>query len=148
MAAKWKRVPTKEVKKRSGEVTDLFNSYKCYDWLVGTEQRVWILEEDKKFKGKFVGHTKQYVKVQLDSGPIGKCVLVKVTEAHKWHVCGEIIDENPEPVKVPANYWEACQTRRMLRTKMTKGGAKSSILAGLALFLLGLFIIYQRLIIS
>lgn len=37
VAAKWKRVPTRDVKNRSTEVTNLFNSYKCYDYLVGTE---------------------------------------------------------------------------------------------------------------
>ena len=59
------RVPTKEVKARATAITKLFNSYTCYDYLVGTEQRVWILEKDDHplNHNMVVGHTKAYVKV-------------------------------------------------------------------------------------
>ena len=48
-------------------MTVLFDSYTCYDGYLGTEQRVWVSEiEDSKKYGKFlVGHTKNYVKVNL-----------------------------------------------------------------------------------
>lgn len=43
VAAKWKKVPSAEVKQRSGEVTDIFNSYSTNTHYLGTEQLVWIL---------------------------------------------------------------------------------------------------------
>jgi threonylcarbamoyladenosine tRNA methylthiotransferase CDKAL1 len=43
VAAKWKRVPTQEVKKRSTALTHLFDSYRCYDHLQDTTQRVIYL---------------------------------------------------------------------------------------------------------
>lgn len=64
-AAKWKRVPTQQVKKRSSALTQLFSSYRCYDGLLGTVQRVWIIELDDKNNENMVGHTKGYVKVLL-----------------------------------------------------------------------------------
>lgn len=67
VAAKMKKVQTKDVKARSTAMTQLFESYRCYDYLVGTEQLVWI--RDKEFNKKtgtmLVGHTKGYVKVLL-----------------------------------------------------------------------------------
>ena len=61
------KVPSKDVKARSTAVTQLFESYHCYENLKGTEQLVWI--RDKEFNKKngtmLVGHTKGYVKVLL-----------------------------------------------------------------------------------
>lgn len=37
VAAKWKKVPSGEVKKRSGEITQIFNSYTTHDRYLGTE---------------------------------------------------------------------------------------------------------------
>ena len=37
VAAKWKKVPSNEVKKRSGELTKLFDSYSTNDHYIGTE---------------------------------------------------------------------------------------------------------------
>jgi len=67
VAAKMQKVPSKDVKARSTAVTQLFESYHCYENLKGTEQLVWI--RDKEFNKKngtmLVGHTKGYVKVLL-----------------------------------------------------------------------------------
>lgn len=67
VAAKMQKVQSKDVKARSTAVTQLFESYTCYDYLNGTEQLVWI--RDKEFNKKtgtmLVGHTKGYVKVLL-----------------------------------------------------------------------------------
>ena len=64
-----------------------------------------------------MGHTKSYTKVVLltdketlgtDQPPealIGKCVKIKVTDTHKWHVAGHVIDLAPEPIKVSADYF-------------------------------------------
>lgn len=70
-AAKMKRVNTKDVKARSKEITKLFESYRCYDGLLNSTQKIWIRDkEPKKNSDGFylVGHTKNYVKVLID-GP-------------------------------------------------------------------------------
>ena len=64
-AMKMKKVPGKDVKARSSAITRLFESYRCYDDLIGTEQMVWIRDKEvnKKYGAQLVGHTKAYVKV-------------------------------------------------------------------------------------
>ena len=60
-----------------------------------------------------MGHTKSYSKVVLSQDDetlkidmqqvkalFGKCVKIKVTETHKWHISGHIIDVNPKPETV------------------------------------------------
>lgn len=106
VAAKWKKVDSKEVKRRSTETTRLFHSYPNYNHLKGTIQRVWI--HDLKDSGRnpdeniMVGHTKCYVKVLIkrEEELVGKRAIVKVTDVHKWHVYGEIIERNPKHVHV------------------------------------------------
>lgn len=72
-------------------------------------QRVWI--HDTKDEGRnpdenvMVGHTKSYVKVLIKRDPelVGKRAIVKITDVHKWHVYGEIIEKNPNPIHVNFN---------------------------------------------
>ena len=63
------------------------------------------------------GHTKTYTKVVLEQTAaaladqpaevlIGKCVKVKVTSAHKWHISGYITDPNPKPERAPVDYFD------------------------------------------
>jgi hypothetical protein len=49
-----------------------------------------------------VAHTKSYAKVLIkrEQDLVGKQVIVKVVDIHKWHVYGEIIDRNPKPIHV------------------------------------------------
>jgi hypothetical protein len=106
VAAKWKKVESKEVKRRSTAVYKLFLSYPNYENLKGTVQRVWI--HDLKDEGRnpdesvMVAHTKSYAKVLIKRDPqlVGKQVIVKIVDIHKWHVYGEIIDSNPTPIHV------------------------------------------------
>lgn len=104
VAAKWLKVPSAEVKRRSTEVTQIFNSYATTEYLLGTEQLVWIIGfDDRKTKipdeqKQLMGHTKSYTKVVIDQTQeclgtdqpakalIGKCIKIKVTQTHKWHV--------------------------------------------------------------
>lgn len=52
VAAKWKKVPSNDVKKRSGDVTKIFNSYTTNEVFMNTEQLVWIIGfDDRKTKG-------------------------------------------------------------------------------------------------
>jgi len=101
VAAAMKKIDTKIVKKRSTELTKLFESYTTYDKMLNTEQKVWItsIEVNKKNienekQEAMIGHTKNYVKVlirQVDYNLIGKCVKVKITETSKWHIIGKVI---------------------------------------------------------
>ena len=106
VAAKWKKVDSKEVKRRSTAVYKLFLSFPNYEYLKGTIQRVWI--HDPKDEGRspdesmMVAHTKSYAKVLIkrDAELLGKQVIVKVVDIHKWHVYGDIIDREPKPIHV------------------------------------------------
>ncbi|KFH11662.1 radical SAM methylthiotransferase, MiaB/RimO family protein, partial [Toxoplasma gondii VAND] len=61
-AASMKQLPSQVVKRRSREVTALFESYTCYDWMLHTTQMVWFSSTSEK-SDHTVGQTKQYVKV-------------------------------------------------------------------------------------
>ena len=103
VAATMTRVPTQVVKARSREVTKLFESYTCYDYLLGTVQQVYLRDfDDEKDNGQMVGHTKDYTKVVLprEEGLIGGTVHARIVEAKKWHVVGVIV---PAPVARPGS---------------------------------------------
>lgn len=108
-AAKMKKVPTKQVKERSRKITTLFESYRCYDNLVGQEIYVWSreIETNKKYGRRAIGHTKNYVKVVLpdDDSLVGTCMLFKVTKAFKWHIEGEILQRNASPFEPETTYF-------------------------------------------
>ena len=110
-AARMKRVDTKEVKRRSRELTKYIESYRPHDHLVGTTQRVWVTDVAKD-KVSLVGHTKSYVQVLLPGGPenaarlMGKSAEVKIATAHRWYVTGELLEVHtrtaPRPEAPPA----------------------------------------------
>ena len=110
VAAKWKKIDTKEVHNRSKALAELFGSYSHYKHLLNTKQRVWIHdineEEKNKEENMMVAHNKSYVKILVpkDEKLYGKELIVKITQICKWHCVGEIIDKNPKPIKV--NYEE------------------------------------------
>ena len=109
VAAKWKKIDTKEVHYRSKALDELFNSYSNYKHLLNTEQRVWVHDTNEEAKNKkenmMVAHNKSYVKVLIpkDEELYGKELLVKIKEVSKWHCVGEIIDKNPKPITVDYN---------------------------------------------
>jgi threonylcarbamoyladenosine tRNA methylthiotransferase CDKAL1 len=109
VAAKWKKIDTKEVHNRSKTLAELFQSYSHYKHLLNTEQRVWIHdineEEKNKEENMMVGHNKSYVKILIpkDESLYGKEIIVKIKEIFKWHCVGEIVDKNPKHLKVDYN---------------------------------------------
>ena len=109
VAAKWKKIDTKEVHYRSKALDELFGSYSNYKHLLNTEQRVWVHDTNEETKNKkenmMVAHNKSYVKVLIpkDEELYGKELIVKIKEVYKWHCVGEIIDKNPEPITVDYN---------------------------------------------
>eukprot|EP01018_Ginkgo_biloba_P012060 Gb_19405 [translate_table: standard] len=91
-AARMKKVPTAEVKKRSRELTTIFESFRPYTGMEGRIERVWIT--DSASDGiHLVGHTKSYVQVllmALDS-MLGTSVDVKIASVGRWSVFGDIV---------------------------------------------------------
>ena len=70
-----------------------------------------------------MGHTKSYTKVVINQDAeclagqpaeslIGKCVKIQVTETHKWHVTGYIVDAAPQVPEAPADYFERLEKQR------------------------------------
>lgn len=86
---------------------------------MGYDDRKSSLPDSEK---QIMGHTKTYTKVVLDqsnlgtdqpaSALIGKCVKIQVTETHKWHISGKIIDASPKPIEVPVDYFEKLDKER------------------------------------
>ena len=93
-AARWPQVEKSVAKQRTKQMSELFRSYRTYDYLIGREEDVLIAE--RAFDGKFlVGHTKSYVQVLIPDQPglLGKMVRCKITGSPtKFSVNGTIID--------------------------------------------------------
>lgn len=107
VAERMKPIDSKIKKSRSKAVTECFESYKTMDHMKDKEERVWISEwEDNKKSGKvLIGHTRNYSKVMIPyrEDLLGKQVIMKFTQTFKWHIEGEIIDENPPFIKRTGN---------------------------------------------
>ncbi|KAG5520387.1 hypothetical protein RHGRI_033085 [Rhododendron griersonianum] len=92
-AARMKKVPSTVVKKRSRELTSVFESFTPYNGMEGKVERIWITEIATD-GNHLVGHTKGYVQV-LVVGPetmLGTSAIVKVTSVGRWSVFGEVIE--------------------------------------------------------
>ncbi|XP_028062453.1 threonylcarbamoyladenosine tRNA methylthiotransferase [Camellia sinensis] len=92
-AARMKKVPSTVVKKRSRELTNVFESLTPYNGMEGKVERIWITEIATDGI-HLVGHTKGYVQV-LVIGPetiLGTSAIVKITSVGRWSVFGEVIE--------------------------------------------------------
>ncbi|EDO40392.1 predicted protein [Nematostella vectensis] len=96
-AARMKRLPTEEVKRRTREVSKLFQSYTTYDHKVGAVQEVLVTEESHDGV-HYVGHNKAYdqVLVKKDEGELmGKIVKVEMTSSGKHYLMGRVMQDEP-----------------------------------------------------
>lgn len=93
-AARFKKLPSDVVKRRSTEMSALFESYSTFDHLEGREERVWFSETNDKYQ-QTVGHTKAYTKVVVaqNNELLGRSAIVRLRRPTKWHVEGEIIGD-------------------------------------------------------
>ncbi|KAI3685179.1 hypothetical protein L6452_34415 [Arctium lappa] len=92
-AARMKKVPSNIVKKRSRELTSVFESFTPYDGMEGNIERIWITDIATD-EIHLVGHTKGYVQV-LVVGPeslLGSSAIVKITSVGRWSVFGDVIE--------------------------------------------------------
>ncbi|KAJ3675206.1 hypothetical protein LUZ60_004248 [Juncus effusus] len=95
-AAKMKKVSSIEVKKRSRELTTVFESFNPYQEMNGRIERIWITEIATDGV-HLVGHTKGYIQVLVIAPEsfLGCSINVKITSVGRWSVFGEVLDEPP-----------------------------------------------------
>jgi hypothetical protein len=93
-AARMKRISTQIVKERSRKLTKLFESFTPYINLVGRALPVYFDVEISDDGLHSVGHSKAYVKilVKRDLQLPGRCYLVNIISASRFHCNGEIIE--------------------------------------------------------
>merc|ERR1740130_2020015 len=91
-AAKLKKLNSDVVKRRSTEMTTLFDSYGTYEHLVGRVEKVWFSETNTKHR-QTIGHTKGYAKVVIPQQDelLGRSAIVRLGRASKWHIEGELV---------------------------------------------------------
>ncbi|TKY68061.1 Threonylcarbamoyladenosine tRNA methylthiotransferase [Spatholobus suberectus] len=92
-AARMKKVPSNVVKRRSRELTTVFESFTPYTGMEGRVERIWIT--DIASDGvHLVGHTKGYIQVLVLAPDymLGTSAMVKITSVGRWSVFGEVIE--------------------------------------------------------
>ncbi|XP_021927891.1 threonylcarbamoyladenosine tRNA methylthiotransferase [Zootermopsis nevadensis] len=89
-AARMPRLPAQEVKKRTRQLSEFFQSYQPYSHKIGEVQDVLVTEvsHDRKH---YVGHNKFYEQVLLPKHGelVGKMVAVKIVSCSKYSMNGE-----------------------------------------------------------
>ncbi|CAM0904599.1 unnamed protein product [Alopecurus aequalis] len=92
-AARMKKVPSIEVKKRSRELTSVFEAFSPYEGLKGKVERIWITEIATDGV-HLVGHTKGYIQVLViaPDSMLGTSADAKITSVGRWSVFGEVIE--------------------------------------------------------
>ncbi|XP_043710947.1 threonylcarbamoyladenosine tRNA methylthiotransferase [Telopea speciosissima] len=98
-AARMKKVPSNVVKKRSRELTSVFESFSPYQGMEGQVEKIWITEIATDGV-HLVGHTKGYVQV-LVAAPesmLGISTDVKITSVGRWSVFADVI-QTPDQTK-------------------------------------------------
>ncbi|XP_052153203.1 uncharacterized protein LOC127771351 [Oryza glaberrima] len=92
-AARMKKVSSVEVKKRSRELTSVFESFSPYQGMEGKVERIWITEIATDGV-HLVGHTKGYIQVLViaPDSMLGTSADVKITSVGRWSVFGEVIE--------------------------------------------------------
>ncbi|KAJ4842050.1 hypothetical protein Tsubulata_037966 [Turnera subulata] len=106
-AARMKKVPSNVVKKRSRELTSVFEAFTPYSGMEGRVERIWIT--DIATDGiHLVGHTKSYVQVLIvaPESMLGTSAMARITSVGRWSVFGEVIEvltqrnEQTAPTKI------------------------------------------------
>ncbi|MQM22345.1 hypothetical protein Taro_055396 [Colocasia esculenta] len=115
-AARMKKVPSTEVKKRSRELTAVFESFSPYQGMEGRTERIWITEVAADGI-HLVGHTKGYVQVLVvaPESVLGTSTDVRITSVGRWSVFGDIIDpptaaveQEALPIRSTSNVQSSC----------------------------------------
>ncbi|PIA24672.1 hypothetical protein AQUCO_136900001v1 [Aquilegia coerulea] len=83
-AARMKKVPSNIVKKRSRELTTVFESFTPYEGMEGQVERIWITE--------YATDGVHLVLVVAPETMLGTSTEVKITSVGRWSVFGEVIE--------------------------------------------------------
>ncbi|KAJ9145950.1 hypothetical protein P3X46_028276 [Hevea brasiliensis] len=91
-AARMKKVSSNIAKRRSHELTSVFEAFTPYSGMEGRVERIWITEIATDGI-HLVDHTKAYVQalVVAPKGMLGTSAIVKITSVGRWSVFGEVI---------------------------------------------------------
>ncbi|KAL6007754.1 hypothetical protein ACLOJK_033256 [Asimina triloba] len=89
-AARMKKVPSTDVKKRSRELTSIFESFTPYEGMEGQIERIWITE--------IATDGIHLVLVIAPESMLGTSTYVKITSVGRWSVFGEVV-ETPKHIK-------------------------------------------------
>ncbi|KAM0940531.1 putative tRNA (N(6)-L-threonylcarbamoyladenosine(37)-C(2))-methylthiotransferase [Dioscorea sansibarensis] len=92
-AARMKKVPSTIVKRRSRELTSVFESFSPYQGMEGQIESIWITEIATDGI-HLVGHTKGYIQVLVIAPDtmLGTSTKVKITSVGRWSVFGEVLE--------------------------------------------------------
>ncbi|MFW6378601.1 MAG: radical SAM protein, partial [Nanoarchaeota archaeon] len=93
-ASQLRQHPTKTVKRRSRLITELFDSYKTLEHIVGNTVKAHIIGFDER-NGKFIGKTDNYTQILVSSEDdiLGETVHAKVKETTRDDLRGTIVTE-------------------------------------------------------
>ncbi|KAL6525245.1 hypothetical protein OROMI_030838 [Orobanche minor] len=123
-AARMKKVPSNIVKKRSRELTTIFESFTPYVGVEGNIERIWITEVATD-GNHLVGHTKGYIQVLVvgSESMLGTSAMVKITSVGRWSVFGEVIkilSENASSCKNKTSVKEENSCSKLIETCCSK----------------------------
>ncbi|CAA0827795.1 Methylthiotransferase [Striga hermonthica] len=120
-AARMKKVPSNVVKKRSRELTTVFESFTPYIGMEGKIERIWITEVATDGT-HLVGHTKGYIQVLVDEpeSMLGSSAMVKITSVGRWSVFGEVIQILNETAHFPMKHDSAEENSCLKETCCSK----------------------------
>nr|GEV46652.1 threonylcarbamoyladenosine tRNA methylthiotransferase [Tanacetum cinerariifolium] len=114
-AARMKKVASNVVKKRSRELTSVFESFTPYNGMEGNIERIWITDIATD-EIHLVGHTKGYVQVLVVGleSLLGSSAIIKITSVGRWSVFGDVIEilSESNDLKIPSDEKENCNTER------------------------------------
>jgi len=120
-AAKMKRIPTQEVKKRTREITEYFHTYKPYENRLGHIYTVLVTEisHDGNY---YVGHNEFYEQILVPKRPelMGKMFQVKIVDSCKFSMTGELLGDTSVVRPAPAEPLPAGQLSGLAQIRETK----------------------------
>ena len=98
-AERMKQIPTKEIKRRSKELTEWFDNNTLNEKFVGRIINV-LIDEVGKSEGTFIGRSESYkpVVVKSDRNIIGEFLNVKILSYTQHYLVGEIIGDESKRV--------------------------------------------------
>jgi len=103
-AAKMKRIPTQDVKKRTKEITEFFHTYKPYENRLGKIYTVLVTETSHD-GNYYVGHNEFYEQILVPKRPelMGKMFQVKIVDSCKFSMTGELLEDTSVVRPAPAD---------------------------------------------